>query len=142
MLKFQKLVSSSTLLSPSLSSSDSLMSSNLLFGFGASGNILLSFQQVQLSSQLAPAPLPAALVVHLEVFPLRVKNSRQVEKVAVHIVVGPLQKVLKNCLLQAYDVFDVKTPRFGLFQQLRLRVPSLAERVAYLRYSINLRLFN
>ena len=36
MLKFQKLVSSSTLLSPSLSSSDSLMSSNLFFGFGAS----------------------------------------------------------------------------------------------------------
>ena len=30
-----------------------------------SGNILLPFQQVQLGSQLAPAPLPAALVVHL-----------------------------------------------------------------------------
>ena len=30
-----------------------------------SGNILLPFQQVQLSSQLAPAPLPAALVFHL-----------------------------------------------------------------------------
>ena len=36
MLKFQNLVSSSILLSPSLSSSDSLMSSNLFFGFGAS----------------------------------------------------------------------------------------------------------
>ena len=41
-------------------------------------------------------PLPAAL---LEVFPLRVECSRQVEKVAVYIVVAPLNKVLKNCLL-------------------------------------------
>ena len=72
-----------------------------------SGNILLPFQQVHLGSLLSPAPLPAPLVVHLEVFPLRVECSRQVEKVAVHIVVGPLYKVLKNCLLQACDVFDV-----------------------------------
>ena len=63
------------------------------------GNILLPFLQVQLGFQPAPAPLPAALVVHLEVFPLRVECSRQVEKVAVHIGVAPLNKVLKNCLL-------------------------------------------
>ena len=36
MLQFQNLVSSSIVLSPSLSSSDSLMSSNLFFGLGAS----------------------------------------------------------------------------------------------------------
>ena len=64
-----------------------------------SGNILLPFLQVQLGSQLAAAPLPAALVVHLEVFPLSVECSCQVEKVVVHNVVGPLCKVLKNCLL-------------------------------------------
>ena len=109
-----------------------------------SGNILLPFQQVQLGSQLAPAPLPAALVVHLEIFPLRVECSHQVAKVAVHIVVGPFYKVLKNCVLQACDVFHVKMIQIWTFPAAPSteRVPSLAERVAYLRYSINLRLFN
>ena len=83
-----------------------------------SGNILHPSQQVQLGSQLAPAPLPAALVVHLE--------------------------VLKNCLIQASDVFDVKMIQIWTFPAAPSteRVPSLAERVANLRYSINLRLFN
>ena len=97
-----------------------------------SGNILLPFLQVQLGSQLAPAPLPAALVVHLEVFPLRVECSRQVEKVAVHNIVGPPYKVLKNCLLQACDVFDVNMIQIWTFPAAPSteRVPSLAERVA------------
>ena len=109
-----------------------------------SGNILLPFLQVQLGSQLAPAPLPALLVVHLEVFPLRVECSCQVEKVVVHNVVGPLYKVLKNCLLQACDVFDINMIQIWTFPAAPSteRVPSLAERVAYLGYSINLRLFN
>ena len=52
-----------------------IRSINLVFG-----HILLPFQQVQLGSQLVPAPLPAALVVHLEVFQLKGKCSRQVGK--------------------------------------------------------------
>ena len=51
-----------------------------------------------------------------------------------------------NCLLQACDVFDVKMIQIWTFPAAPTpstkRVPSLAERVAYLRYSINLRLFN
>ena len=71
-------------------------------------------------------------------------GSRQVEKVAVHIVVGPLYKVLKNCLLQACVVFDVKMIQIWTFPPVLSteRVPSLAERVAYLRHPINLRLFH
>ena len=94
-----------------------------------SGNILFPFQQVQLGSQLAPAPLPAALVVHLEIFPLRVKCSHQVAKVAVHIVVGPFYKVLKNCVLQACDVFHVKMIQIWTFPAApsTKRVLSLAE---------------
>ena len=94
------------------------------------GNILLPFQQLQLGPQLAPAPLHAALVVHLEGFPLRIECSRQVKKVA----------VLTNCLLQACNVFDVKMIQIWTFPAAPStdRVPSLAERVAYLRYSINL----
>ena len=91
-----------------------------------------------------PAPLPAALVVHLEVFPLRVECSRQLEKVAVHIVVSPRYKGLKNSLLQACDVFEVKIIQIWTFPAAPRteRVASLVERVAYLRYSINLQLFN
>ena len=61
------------------------------------------------------------------------------EKVAVHIVVGPLFKVRKNCLLQACDVFNVKMIQIWTFAVAPSteRVPSLAERVADLRYSIN-----
>ena len=59
-------------------------------------------------------------------------------------VVGPLYKVFNNCLLQACDVFDVKMIQIWTFPAAPSteRVPSLAERVAYLRYSINLWLFN
>ena len=66
------------------------------------------------------------------------------EKVAVHIVVGPLYKVLKNCLIEACDVFGVKMIQIWTFPAAPSteRVPRLAERVAYLRYSINLRLFS
>ena len=65
-------------------------------------------------------------------------------KVAVHIVDGPLYKVLKNCPLQACDVFDVKMIQIWTFPEAPSteRVTSLAEQVAYLRYSINIRLFN
>ena len=66
------------------------------------------------------------------------------EKVAVHIVVGPLYKVLMNYLLLACDVFDVKIIQIWTFPAAPSteRVPCLGERVAYLRYSINLQLFN
>ena len=72
------------------------------------------------------------------------RYSHQVEKVAVHIVDGRLYQVLKNCLLQVCDVFDVKIIQIWTFPAAPSteRVPSLAERVAYLRYSINLRLFS
>ena len=74
----------------------------------------------------------------------KTKISRQVEKVAVHIVVGPLYKVLNNCLLQACYVLDVKMIQIWTFPAAPSteRVPILAERVDYLRYLINLRLFN
>ena len=77
--------------------------------------------------------------VHQKVF-----FKKHTEKVAVNTVVGLLYKVLKNCLLQACDVFDVKMIQIWTFPAAPSteRVPSLAERVAYLRYSINLRLFN
>ena len=74
----------------------------------------------------------------------KTKISRQVEKVAVHIVVGPLYKVLNKCLLQACYVLDVKMIQIWTFPAALSteRVPSLAERVASLRYSINLQLLN
>ena len=77
--------------------------------------------------------------VHQKVF-----FKKHTEKVAVNTVVGLLYKVLKNCLLQACNVFDVKMIQIWTFPAAPSteRVPSLAERVAYLRYSINLRLFN
>ena len=133
MVKFQNLVSSSILLSvsPSLSSSDSLMSSNL-FGFRASTlSLATSSSPFRKSSSALSllAPLPAALVVHLEIFPLRVECSHQVAKVAVHIVVGPFYKVLKNCVLQACDVFHVKMIQIWTFPAApsTKRVLSLAE---------------
>ena len=63
-------------------------------------------------------------------------GSRQVEKVAVHIVVGPLYKVLNNSLFYACYVFDVKMIQIWTFPA----APS-TERVAYLRYLINLQIF-
>ena len=89
---------------------------------------------VHLGTQLAPAPLPAC-------YPLRVECSCQVEKVAVHIVVGPLYKVLKNCLSNLRCVW-CKMFQIWTFPSAPSteRVPSLAERVAYFRYSINLRI--
>ena len=77
--------------------------------------------------------------VHQKVF-----FKKHTEKVAVNTVVGLLFKVLKNCLLQACDVFDVKMIQIWTFPAALSteRVPSLAKLVAYLRYSINLRLFN
>ena len=77
--------------------------------------------------------------VHQKVF-----FKKHTEKVAVNTVVGLLYKVLKNCLLQACDVFDVKMIQIWTFPAApsTKRVPSLAERVDYLRYSINLRLFD
>ena len=74
------------------------------------------------------------------VFPLRVECCRQVEKVANHIVVGPLYQVFKNCFLQGCDVFDVKMIQIWTFPAAPSteRVPSLAERAGYVRYSINL----
>ena len=49
-------------------------------------------------------------------------------------VVGPLYKVLKNCLLKSCDVFDVKMIQIWTFPAALSteRVPSLAKRVAYL----------
>ena len=78
------------------------------------------------------------------VFTKRFFFKKHTEKVAVNTVVGLLYKVLKNCLLHACDVFDVKMIQIWTFPAAPSteRVPSLAERVAYLRYSINLRLFN
>ena len=60
------------------------------------------------------------------------------------VFVGPLYKVLKNYLLLACDVFDVKMIQIWTSPAAPSteRVPFLAERVAYLRYSIGLRLFN
>ena len=77
--------------------------------------------------------------VHQKVF-----FKKHTEKVAVNTVVGLLYKVLKNCLLQACDVFDVKMFQIWTFPSAPSteRVPSLAEWVAYLRYLINLRLFD
>ena len=60
----------------------------------------------------------------------------RVEIVAVHIVVGPLYKVLKNCLLQACDVFDVNM--IQIWTLSTEREPILAVGVAFLRYSIKL----
>ena len=67
--------------------------------------------------------------VHQKVF-----FKKHTEKVAVNTVVGLLYKVLKNCLLQACDVFDVKMIQIWTFPAAPSteRVPSLAERVAYL----------
>ena len=131
MIEFQNLVISSILLSASPLSIVNL----------ASGTFFSPFSKSSSALSLRQHP---SLPLLLEVFPLRVECSRQVEKVAVHIVVGPLYKVLKNCLLQACDVFDVKMIQIWTFPAAPSteRVPSLAERVAYLRYSINLRLFN
>ena len=64
-------------------------------------------------------------------------GSRQVEKVAVHIVVGPLYKVLNNSLFYACYVFDVKMIQIWTFPA----APS-TERVANQDHSINLRLIN
>ena len=69
----------------------------------------------------------------------------EVGKVAVHIVVGPLFSKssriasfkLAMCLMSKW--FKIWTLPAAPSSE---RVPSLAERVAYLRYSINLRLFN
>ena len=84
-----------------------------------------------LSLHQHPSLLPAC-------HPLRVKCSCQVEKVAVHIVVGPLYKILNH--LQACYVLDVKMIQNWTFPAALSteRVLCLAERVAYLRYSINL----
>ena len=117
------------------------MSSSLLFGFGASTLSLATSSSPFKSSpsrHSACTSTPPCLLSTA----LGVECSCQVEKVAVHIVVGPL--LLKNCLLHACDVFDVKTIQIWSLTSAPSteRVPSLAERVAYLRYLINLRLSN
>ena len=115
------------------------MSGNLLFGLGASTLCLATSSSPFSKSSSALSLRQHPSLVHLEVFPLRVECTCQVEKVTVHIVVGPLYKVLKNCLLQACVVFDVKMIQIWTFAVAPSteRVPSLAERVADLRYSIN-----